>query len=438
MIAICDRDNRANVSPEETSSMASDNTCQADENTIYDEATLLDVYFTSTHAIYQTLYRSHCILLGVPAPLTISKISLLGSWAVRQAGTDKSTVIDALLNFAHKWGRTGSFETLAFTGVAAINISGRTIPSVRKLKSNGAEPNAAPSLEMQARFDRVILVIIGAISISELLGGTDIVSRLMAPTRDKYISRKRTLVIGDYCLQDRHLRNRRRLRISRKGTDRSCIEQIPLKMGCSTRGGGATPFAESYSAKDSNIAARIPYRECTGCLDPVEKKWIIASLTVWDAKPKQGTFGKSNFDFRPGGMYTFRYVDDVGFYTDIAKGGMKQLKLDAFLVRGGDENGWLSAEQHRLARLQAVPLSTPVLVVDDTDNRARGEVIQSDPDAHMTLERKPEISTSATQISAKHKNRMGSLQDEVEDPILGSPTRGRERMLEGAAAGQGI
>ncbi|KAG6967183.1 hypothetical protein JG688_00006437, partial [Phytophthora aleatoria] len=84
------------------------------------------------------------------------------------------------------------------------------------------------------------------------------------------------------------------------------------------------------------------------------------------------------------------------------------------------------------ARLQAVPLSTPVLVVDDTDNRARGEVIQSDPDAHMRLEGKPEISTSATQISAKHKNRMGSLQDEVGDPILGSPTRGRERDARGS------
>ncbi|KAG2788759.1 hypothetical protein PC129_g4428 [Phytophthora cactorum] len=76
-----------------------------------------------------------------------------------------------------------------------------------------------------------------------------------------------------------------------------------------------------------------------------------------------------------------------------------------------------------LARLQAVPLSTPVLAVGDAGNRARGEVIQSDPDAQMTLERQPEISPSATLVSAKRKNQMDSLQDKVGDPMLGSPTK---------------
>ncbi|KAG6946377.1 hypothetical protein JG688_00016074 [Phytophthora aleatoria] len=64
-----------------------------------------------------------------------------------------------------------------------------------------------------------------------------------------------------------------------------------------------------------------------------------------------------------------------------------------------------------------------VLAVGDADNQAPGEVIQSDPDAQMTLERQPEISPSATLVSAKRMDQMGSLQDEVGDPMLGSPTK---------------
>ncbi|KAL3667397.1 hypothetical protein V7S43_007623 [Phytophthora oleae] len=57
-------------------------------------------------------------------------------------------------------------------------------------------------------------------------------------------------------------------------------------------------------------------------LTPLKRKQFIASLTVWDAKPKNGSFGKPNIGFRPGGVYTFRNVDGVGYYADIAKGSV--------------------------------------------------------------------------------------------------------------------
>jgi hypothetical protein len=117
-----------------------------------------------------------------------------------EAGTGKSTVIHALLNFAKLWGRDGSVETLAFTGVAAINIDGRTIHSARNLLLNGAQHKTDPSVEMKARFSRVILVIIDEISMTDqaLLGGADIASGTLAGTRGKIMGGRHTIFSGDW------------------------------------------------------------------------------------------------------------------------------------------------------------------------------------------------------------------------------------------------
>ncbi|KAG1707947.1 hypothetical protein DVH05_024599 [Phytophthora capsici] len=58
-------------------------------------------------------------------------------------------------------------------------------------------------------------------------------------------------------------------------------------------------------------------------LTPLKRKQFIAQVTVWDAKPKKGSFGKSNIDFHPGSVYTFRNVDGVGFYAEVAKGSVQ-------------------------------------------------------------------------------------------------------------------
>lgn len=117
-----------------------------------------------------------------------------------QAGTGKSTVVEALLTMARKWGREGSVETMAFTGAAAINIHGKTMHSSRNLQLNGADPKSAPSSEMKARFSRVVLVVIDEISISPqaLLGGTDCVSRSMSASPQKLMGGRHVLLIGDF------------------------------------------------------------------------------------------------------------------------------------------------------------------------------------------------------------------------------------------------
>jgi ATP-dependent DNA helicase PIF1 len=116
-----------------------------------------------------------------------------------EAGTGKSTVVDALLAFARLWGREGSVETMAFTGVAAINIKGKTMHSASNLKLNGAESNSAPTIEMKQKFRRVVLCVIDEISITDqsLLGGTDAVSRSMTMTPERTMGGKHTLLIGD-------------------------------------------------------------------------------------------------------------------------------------------------------------------------------------------------------------------------------------------------
>uniref|UniRef100_H3H3S4 Uncharacterized protein n=1 Tax=Phytophthora ramorum TaxID=164328 RepID=H3H3S4_PHYRM len=47
-------------------------------------------------------------------------------------------------------------------------------------------------------------------------------------------------------------------------------------------------------------------------LTPLKRKPFIAQVT-----------GKGNLEFHPGSVYTFRNVDGVGFYTDIAKGSVQ-------------------------------------------------------------------------------------------------------------------
>lgn len=102
--------------------------------------------------------------------------------------------------FANKWGRAGSVETLAFTGVAAINIKGRTMHSAQNLKLNGTEPNTAPTVQMKMKYSQVVLVIIDEISITDqaLLGGTDAVSRSMSRTPERFMGSKNTILIGDH------------------------------------------------------------------------------------------------------------------------------------------------------------------------------------------------------------------------------------------------
>lgn len=132
------------------------------------------------------------------APYQVS--SQLRAYFGGEAGTGKSTVVHALLKFAKLWGRNGSVETMAFTGVAAINIAGKTIHSARNLRFNGAEPNSPPTLDMKSKFSRVVLIIVDEISITDqaLLGGMDSVSRRMSPRPTEFMGGKHFILIGDF------------------------------------------------------------------------------------------------------------------------------------------------------------------------------------------------------------------------------------------------
>ncbi|KAE8988388.1 hypothetical protein PR002_g21784 [Phytophthora rubi] len=63
-----------------------------------------------------------------------------------------------------------------------------------------------------------------------------------------------------------------------------------------------------------------PTADALADLTPLKRKLYIVNVTVWDAKTKKGSYGKTNLEFRPGAVYTFHNVDCVGFYADIATG----------------------------------------------------------------------------------------------------------------------
>jgi hypothetical protein len=72
----------------------------------------------------------------------LARLQRRSPWAIKRqlrcylsgdAGTDKSTVIHAVLMFARKWGRGDAVETLAFTGFNAMGIDWSTIHSARNL-----------------------------------------------------------------------------------------------------------------------------------------------------------------------------------------------------------------------------------------------------------------------------------------------------------------
>lgn len=119
-----------------------------------------------------------------------------------EAGTGKSRVIHALLKFAKRWGRAGTVETMAFTGVAAINIRGKTMHSSRNLTLSGRQSSTPANLEMKTRYQQVKLVIIDEVSMTDegLLGNTDLASRSMSRSPEKVMGRKHLMLGGD-CLQ---------------------------------------------------------------------------------------------------------------------------------------------------------------------------------------------------------------------------------------------
>jgi hypothetical protein len=149
-----------------------------------------DVADVLCEPMYPASYRAK------PYEIRPQMIAYLGG----EAGTGKSTVVHGLLAFSKMWGREGSVETLAFTGVAAINVKGRTMHSARNLKLNGAQNNPTPTVEMKSRFTRVVLVIIDEISMTDqaLLGGTDLASRSLAGNTNKIMGGRHIMLIGDW------------------------------------------------------------------------------------------------------------------------------------------------------------------------------------------------------------------------------------------------
>ncbi|ETK71805.1 hypothetical protein L915_21014 [Phytophthora nicotianae] len=117
-----------------------------------------------------------------------------------EAETGKSAVIHSMLTFADKWGRAGSVERIAFTGVAAMNIRAKTMHSARLLKISGNGQRSGPNKQMKTDFAQVVLTIVDEISMTDqaLLSSTDLASRDMTTSPRQFMGGKHTLLCGDW------------------------------------------------------------------------------------------------------------------------------------------------------------------------------------------------------------------------------------------------
>ncbi|KAE9052251.1 hypothetical protein PR001_g709 [Phytophthora rubi] len=61
-----------------------------------------------------------------------------------------------------------------------------------------------------------------------------------------------------------------------------------------------------------------PAADALGNVTLLKRKSYIVQVTVRDAKTKKGSYGKTNFEFRPGVVYSFPNVNSFGFYMDIS------------------------------------------------------------------------------------------------------------------------
>ena len=89
------------------------------------------------------------------------------------AGTGKSTVIHALVNFADMWCSTASVAVCASSGIAAMLIGGSTVHSALGIRPNG--PHRCPSAAMRKAWSEVEILIIDECSLidAELLDVLD-------------------------------------------------------------------------------------------------------------------------------------------------------------------------------------------------------------------------------------------------------------------------
>ncbi|ETP25943.1 hypothetical protein F441_01238, partial [Phytophthora nicotianae CJ01A1] len=99
---------------------------------------------------------------------------------------------------------------------------------------------------------------------------------------------------------------------------------VSLKMCCvqaERLNGGHGTRVTLIDAKQRGVFE--PTADALNDLTPLKRKPFLAQVTVWDARPKKGVFGKTNIDFQPGAVYKFCHVDGVGFFADIAKGNVE-------------------------------------------------------------------------------------------------------------------
>ena len=91
---------------------------------------------------------------------------------------------------------------MAYTGVAAMNVDGRTIHSARNIKFGGYEQRSPPTNDMKVKYSQVVLSIIDESSMTQqkLLGGANLASKSLVTMKykTKPFGGKHMLITGDW------------------------------------------------------------------------------------------------------------------------------------------------------------------------------------------------------------------------------------------------
>ncbi|KAE9048808.1 hypothetical protein PR003_g1445 [Phytophthora rubi] len=99
----------------------------------------------------------------------------------------------------------------------------------------------------------------------------------------------------------------------------ACDMTITLKICCLVAGcinGGRGVRVTGVDANQRSVFK--PAADALGNVTLLKRKSYIVQVTVRDAKTKKGSYGKTNFEFRPGVVYSFPNVNSFGFYMDIS------------------------------------------------------------------------------------------------------------------------
>ena len=126
---------------------------------------------SQAHTLNEKQHAAFCLIAlfflnSLEAQMGRNKlIDPLRAYIGGEAGTGKSRIINAVLDFAKAWGKYNPIKTIAPTGIAAIQVRGRTARSFFNIRKNGSNSRKITDRDREI-FAQVTIILWDEISIT--------------------------------------------------------------------------------------------------------------------------------------------------------------------------------------------------------------------------------------------------------------------------------